>query len=192
MRVPCFRSWEPPRTIFERWRRVGYAHHRESAKADRFALVGIARPTRSIWPEKETMSFETLGLFAPIFARRRRRRLHHPHPHSITGHSASHGRPRSARMRADGHRQNGPPSALPMLHRLTHGGNPPKGHGRRIPRAGPLADPRTGRPNRRKFPHLRPIHRTAANGHLWRRGPEPAKRGRSSTASIFSSPRRAG
>ena len=83
--------------------------------------------------------------------------------------------------------------ALPILQRLGDQG-PDKHTGARpqSTRAGALADARAGDADRRQFCHLWPTHRTAADGDLRRRQPEPAGQGHPRRASTSSWPRPAG
>ena len=73
--------------------------------------------------------------------------------------------------------------ALPILHRLTHAGNPAARERPPHPRAGAIADARTGVANPRKLSDLREPHGAAVLGHLRRRRPaapgaSPAQRRR--------------
>ena len=121
------------------------------------------------------MTFEKFGLAEPIL-RRRFPRLRHAHPHPIAGDSSRDGRPRSAGLRQTGTGKTAA-FALPILHRLTHAGQPPRGRGRR-PGVLVLA------PTRELAAQIGESFQTygryagaAAHGGLWRRRPESADAG---------------
>jgi ATP-dependent RNA helicase RhlE len=119
--------------------RVGFAHLRVSFSFTvrhgglSLHVLGGRSPSYalSICPEKETMSFETLGLFEPLLRAVDGEGYTTPTPiqlqaipEVIAGRDllgcAQTGTGKTAAF------------ALPLLHRLTHAGSPPKGSGRRI------------------------------------------------------------